>query len=224
MASDSKKGGAEPKKRPLLRKETSERKNEVFQAILQIIEEKGIDGISTTEVARRVGISQPAIYRHFRNREEMIGFFIESLSDALQALLRSASEKGGSRQRLKTLLSLHLDMIEKNPVIPRLIFSDLIQAGNPQNRIRMKGVIDAYRSGIQRILDEGIRMGEIRPLDSDGAANFILGFVLSSALRWMLDGRSWSLKGETEGAMALLNETLFVKRQPSGKRSPHAKE
>ncbi len=51
---------------------TEERQKTIIDEALNIIHESGYEALSIRELATRVKISEPAIYRHFLNKEDII--------------------------------------------------------------------------------------------------------------------------------------------------------
>ena len=62
-----------------------ERRQEILDAALALYAERGVLGVSTREIAAAVGISQPALYAHFRSLDEM--------REAVAAYAERAGEK-----------------------------------------------------------------------------------------------------------------------------------
>jgi len=197
------------------RKSKEERKEEIFFIIAEIISEKGLSEVSTTEVAKRLGVSQPAIYKYFKNKDEMIIYFISHLKEQLAKILEKANEGKTTFEKLFILYENHFALIEKTKILPRVIFSDTVYIGDSEKRITLKQVIEFYKEGIKNILEEGIKKKEIKNLDLLVGANLIIGLIISCTLEWMLNGMDYSLKNKAKDVIFELKKLLKELKSPS---------
>jgi len=191
------------------RKSIEERKEEVFIIISEIIAEKGLSEVSTVEVAKRLGVSQPAIYKYFKNKDEMIVYFLEHLKDQLAEVLRRASTGKTTREKLELIYKEHFKLIEKTKILPRVIFSDVVYLGNPEKKNTLKEAIISYKMGIAKILEEGIKKGEVVEMEPEIGARFFIGTIIASTLTWMLNDMKFRLSVEVDRLMENLDKALF---------------
>ncbi|ACO03723.1 MAG TPA: TetR/AcrR family transcriptional regulator [Persephonella sp.] len=190
------------------RKPVEKRKEEIFFIISQIISESGFSAVSTTEIARRLGVSQPAIYKYFKNKDELIKYFLEQVKENLKKIVRSAEKGKTTEEKLKILYREHLNLIERTKVLPRIVFADEIHLGEDK-REKLKDAIFFYRDSIQKIIKEGIEKGEVKKsVDPEIATRFFLGSIISSSLYWMLSGMKYSLSEESDKLSDFLNKIL----------------
>lgn len=175
------------------RKSLEMRKKEIFFAMSKIIEKEGLCKISTVEVAKELGVSQPAIYKYFKNKDEMIIFFIENLKEVLLSIIKKANRKKTFWDKIDVILEEHFTLIEKTKVLPRVVFSDVIYSGD-EKREKLKEVIFSYWEEIEKIFQEAIEKGEIKKIDPKFGVKQIIGILLSNSLEWMLEGTNYSFK------------------------------
>ncbi len=170
------------------------RKKEIFNAIIEIISQKGISYISTTEITKKIGISQPAIYKHFKNKDEIILYFIDELKNELKKIIDFANKGKDIFEKIQRLYEAHFKFVESTKVIPRIVFSDEIHdIKTDKKRIKFKEVcFDYYRNEITKIfLEENINREK-----AELYAQILLGSFLITALNWMLDGMKYKLNSE----------------------------
>ena len=55
-----------------VRKPSAERRVEIAQAVLRIIGEQGITSFTTTALAKEIGVTSGALFRHFASRDEIL--------------------------------------------------------------------------------------------------------------------------------------------------------
>ena len=81
----------------------------IAAAAQELYLQEGIDGISMRKVADRVGISAPAIYRHFKNKEELLSEIVVEGLKILEQYLGPALESGTPYERLVRMADRYLD-------------------------------------------------------------------------------------------------------------------
>ena len=57
----------------------TERQQEIIGNALDLINEKGIQGLTIKNLANRLGITEPAIYRHFENKIQILVAILDLL-------------------------------------------------------------------------------------------------------------------------------------------------
>ena len=78
--------------------------------------ENGIEGVSMRKVAERVGVSAPAIYRHFKNKDELLSEIVVQGLKILEGYLRPAMESGTSFERLRRMIDGYLNFALEEPL------------------------------------------------------------------------------------------------------------
>ncbi|WP_297452824.1 TetR/AcrR family transcriptional regulator [Persephonella sp.] len=179
------------------RKSVEERKKEVFYTISQIIAEKGLSEVSTIEVAKRLGVSQPAIYKYFKNKDEMIIYFLENLRQELEKITEKAEYGESARQKLKIIITEHMKLINETKSLPKIVFSDVLYV-DEDKRKKLEEIVTSYWNKVKEIIEFGIKNGEIKNIDPEFAVRLIMGVILSSSLKWFVNGMKTSILEETD--------------------------
>jgi len=71
----------------LARLRTEERQAQIIDEAIKIIHEQGYSALAIRELAKRVGITEPAIYRHFTNKDEIIAGILDRVLQMSNTLL-----------------------------------------------------------------------------------------------------------------------------------------
>jgi AcrR family transcriptional regulator len=172
---------------------TEIRRDQILEAVLTLIATRGAKALRMGTVARRVGLVPSALYRHFRNKDEILDAAIDLFGRMVVENLRNAmAESTNSVECLQRLLMLQIRMIRENHVLalPRIIFSDELFVSSPRRRAK-----------VYRLLKQNL--GRLGDLDPGAAARMFLAVIQSSAILWYVsDGecdvtrharRSWEL-------------------------------
>ena len=174
------------------------RREQVVQAALRIVGKKGVAGLTTSAIARAVGISEANLYRHFKNKEEILFETGKGIGAAirknLEVILVSPVRPV---LKLKRAFLLHLEFIEKNEGIPRLGFSEEMHINNKRLKKVFLKNIELYAAGLEELFREGQRLGSIRwDVDRRALAAMLIGMVQVLVMRWSLSGFSFPLRTE----------------------------
>lgn len=182
------------------RRETTEvRQLQITEAALQIIGKKGMSGATTAEIASAVGISEGNIYRHFKNKEEIIISVIDKIGSDLESLLDTVADISDPVQKLEGIFKRHLSYIEEHVGIPRTIFSEEVLVLNENLRVKVRHNLSRYSLGIGAIVSQGQEAGIInQKLDPNAVTSMFIGTINFTAIKWVMNDFSPSLTAKME--------------------------
>lgn len=180
------------------RQNAEDRKAQIIVEMLRLADEIGPDRLSTTDVARAVGLSQPAIFRHFPTR----GALWLAVAEAIAARLQGdwdAAEAGakGPEARLRALIGAQLSAISKTPALPSILFSRELQLDNPALRDVFRALLGAFRDRLVVTIRDQQASGALRrDVSPEDAAMLLTSLVQGVAIRWTLGARGFPLLDE----------------------------
>lgn len=193
------------------RKNTKARQAEIVNTAIAIIGELGVSGLTTAKLAERLGTSEPALYRHFQDKEAILSAIIDEIGAVItDRALELAGQKVSPREKLKRIMASHVAQVEQRSGIPRLLFSEEMHIKYPALRDKLIKCMGEYISTIENVLAEGRKDGSIRPeVKIKETARTYLGMIQFAAMRWSLSGLSFSLADE--GKRLWLNFCAMLK-------------
>jgi AcrR family transcriptional regulator len=183
-----------------IKKEPTEvRKEQIVRAALGIIGKDGIQGLTTSGIAKAVGISEANIYRHFKNKDAILTATVEDLEDNISNILKTVTTKDISPlDKLAQIFKLHLSHIQENKGVPRLVFSSELHF-RQDLRDKLSALIERYLKMLTGILDEGVEDGSVKSAtETTAMAGLFVGMIQLNALRWSLSDFNISLLKEGE--------------------------
>ena len=194
------------------RKSAAERKEEIIDVTLRLAGEIGPDRLTTEDMAREIGISQPGIFRHFPTKGaiwEAVGRHIATL---LKAKIALTSKRGDLPvDNLRSLVIGQLSFIETTPAIPAILFSRELHAENDQLRAFFASLIAGRHRHFSELIEAEITAGRFKQsLDSDDGAYLILALIQGLAMRWSLNNRNFNLPEEGQRLLDMLLEGFMV--------------
>ncbi len=185
-----------------LRSKTFDRQIEIVQATLDLLGEVPMASLSTRQIAKRLGISQPALFRHFRSRETIMMAVMDHVRSELAALadavLQAVSEP---EKRLQTLADRLISYVAEHPGVARLLFSPP-EEGHLRNALRQ--LVSMQQALISQVIRDGQDVGTFRrQLDPDEAATFFVGMIQGIVLRAQLFSNMRSPEHEVQSMFSL---------------------
>ena len=148
---------------------------EMMDACLDLIVENGLNEVTTAKIAQRVNTSENTIYRHFKNKQDLIEKTLLRCSKELLISIETIQKKDiAAVEKIGEIIELHLDFNMRHGGISRLAFSEQIHLSDLSLRDVSKNHIQKYEQILEQILLAGIEQKELRS-DLYGSVN---SFVL----------------------------------------------
>ena len=158
------------------------RKDQILQALARMLEAAPGQRITTAALAREVGVSEAALYRHFPSKARMFEGLIKFIEDTLFArITRIINEEDSAEIRCRNILVLLLTFCDKNPGMTRLLTGDAL-AGETQ---RLRERIAQFFSRLEAQLKQVLREAQIR----ENLKTTISPAVLANLLLASIEGR-----------------------------------
>jgi TetR/AcrR family transcriptional regulator len=168
---------------------TGDRKDQILQTLAQMLENPAGEKATTAALAKRLDVSEAALYRHFRGKAEMFEGLIEFIEQTLFALVNkiTGEEKSGVRQ-LESIMSVLLAFAQKNRGMTRVLVGDALVNEDERLQTRINQLNERLEAALKQALRFGVSQGEIaQEVDIAAQANLMMSFVTG---RWHQFARS----------------------------------
>ncbi len=155
------------------------RSEQILQALAHMLESNPGQRVTTAALAREVGVSEAALYRHFPSKarmfEGLISFIEETLFSRVSLILDS--DHGAIRQ-CEQVLTLVLAFVERNPGMARILTGDALAGETDRLRARVHQVFERLETQLRQILREAeIREGLRTHTTAGATANLMLATI-----------------------------------------------
>lgn len=152
------------------------RKEQILQALAHMLEATPGGRITTAALAKEVGVSEAALYRHFPSKAKMfeglIEFIEQSLFSRINLILKEERDALG---QCGQILHLLLAFAEKNPGITRILTGDAITGESDRLRLRVAQLFDRMETQLKQVLREAeLKEGLRTRLSVAQSANLVL--------------------------------------------------
>jgi AcrR family transcriptional regulator len=137
-------------------------RSRIASAARELYVEEGVAGLSMRRVAERVGVSAPAIYRHFKNKEDLLNEIVAEGLRILETYLRPALEGGTPYERLEHMSTAYLDFALEQPryfdfafLLPNPHLGHVAEELHRQEWGTFRGALEQVRACIEQGLFPG---------------------------------------------------------------------
>jgi TetR/AcrR family transcriptional regulator len=135
--------------------EKMSRKQQILQALAHMLEVHPGELITTAGLAKEVGVSEAALYRHFPSKYKMYESLIEFIEEAVfSRISRILDEDMPADARCEKILWLVLSFAEKNPGLARLLYGDALAGERDKLRMRVMQFFDRLNTQFRQIFRE----------------------------------------------------------------------
>jgi len=158
----------------------------ILLAALKLFAEKGYFNTSLTDITRAAGLkSTHGVYHHFANKHAIAVMLYESILDNLNVSIDEIRRKQQSAaDQLRDIVDLFFKLADEAPEVMQFLLQMRIEEILPEQK---KLAETTAFIKIYKIIQYGIRTGEIRSIDPQLANCYFFG-VINNTLRMVLEG------------------------------------
>jgi AcrR family transcriptional regulator len=183
---------------------TEERQALIVSAAITLAGRHSPAAITTGDIAREVGVTQGALFKHFPSREAIWLAVMEWVTQHLMARLENAAKTPTSQatanpalDALARVFAAHIEFVRECPGVPRLIFHDLQQPADSPLKHQLGLLLQHYRQLLTRLLQDAVQHGEVAAdLDIAASTTMFIGIVQGLAMQSILNGPGADLSAE----------------------------
>ncbi len=173
------------------------RKERIILTAIEIMDELGFQGLSTKEICKRQGVSEGALYKHFKSKDDVILGVLEFYSKFDDDIKETVALKELSgKDSILYFIERYAEYYESYPAITAIINSQEVlkqESGEIKNKI-----IEIFKFRTNFIIEQiekGKKAGQIYSvLDSTLLSDVVLGTMNNIILRWRLADNNFPLK------------------------------
>ncbi|MEZ5503001.1 MAG: nucleoid occlusion factor SlmA [Halioglobus sp.] len=154
----------------------SQRRQQILEALAKMLEANPCNRITTAGLARQVGVSEAALYRHFPSKTKMFEGLIEFIEDTLFSRITIIlGEEQTAAQRCEKMLMLLLVFTERNPGLTRILTGDALAGETERLHQRVAQLFDRFETQLKQVIREAeIREGLRPSIPLPAAANLLM--------------------------------------------------
>lgn len=189
---------------------TEIRQEQIKQAVLDIIYTDGLKSLSTRNLAKRIGMSEGSIFRHFASKQAIILAIIKDVqNDFIGSLRNIANSNIEPKERLNSFLCKTVTYLTENKGITMLLFSEASHNNDAELKINLSQIFNNQKKLVSKIILDGIALNiwdESIPVES--VAMLYMGIPVSLNIELVLSGGEFHVDNFCAKMMQLLLKML----------------
>ncbi|MDD5126500.1 MAG: TetR/AcrR family transcriptional regulator [Dehalococcoidales bacterium] len=178
------------------RSSTTVRKKQIIDAARKLITRYGSEHVTVRRIAKETGISEGAIYKHFKSKRDVLSLLIDDVEKAL------LSEEGfvltedcRTQEALENAFINHMSHIIERRGISFQVIAEIVSFGDSKLNKKAYEVIDGYTTMIAEMLRRGVDSGTVRAdVDLDAAAGLFFCLTQGLVNTWTLSQYGFDLR------------------------------
>lgn len=161
-----------------------DRRTQILQSLAQMLESSPGARITTAALAKQVGVSEAALYRHFPSKAKMFEGLIEFIEETIFSRINIIlHEETNVNARLHMILSLVLGFAEQNPGMCRLLTGDVLSGETDRLRIRICQLFDRIETQLKQVIREADLKEGLKPTAGVAANAELLIAIIEGKVR-----------------------------------------
>jgi AcrR family transcriptional regulator len=196
------------------RMSSEERQGEIIRVAVELAADKGVDSVTTQDMADAMNLTQGAIFRHFATKDDIWFAVIVWVRERLMKVLdNAAADATDPLNAIERMFFAHIAFISKHPAIPRLLFSELLHKKNGKLRQLIEGIISGYEAKIAGLLEEAKSQSLVSAdLDSPSAAVLYIGMIQGLVMQSSIFGGKRALQQQAEKTFPIFLHGIKTRR------------
>ncbi len=169
--------------------DTKTRQKQILDASLNLIKEGGIQNLTMKRISQKVGISEQAIYRHYKSKQDILCTIITFFNDHFEAVFDSVKKIEAVDERMEAFVDGHLNYFQNNPATAAVIFSEEIFQYDSTLAKKINRLVERRIYVITNFVRSAQAEGKFNPdLNVDDIAYIFLGSLRFLVTTWRLSG------------------------------------
>ena len=193
------------------RENSAVRQKQIIDAARKLVVKHGSEHVTVRRIAEEVGVTEGAIYRHFKSKRDILSLLIQDINDTLMSDIRK-NYKGELKtiETLGDIILSHLSSIEQRRGVSFQVIAEIISLGDKKLNKQMKNAINNYLDSIKDILSEGVKKGLLRDdVDLDAVATSFLGITQGLVNIWALGNYDFNLQEKYKPVWNFFREAVI---------------
>ena len=154
-------------------------KRKIFETSMELFAKKGYDATSIEEITSVVGVAKGTLYYHFSSKEEIFNFLVEEGIKLLQNSIDIKTAKFSNYiDKLKAIVLIQIKVVVKYEDLITILLSQFLGNGARNQKCQMH--VFEYINKIEQIVEEGIKLGQIKQGNAQVIASEIYGLICST--------------------------------------------
>ncbi|MHB8338769.1 MAG: TetR/AcrR family transcriptional regulator [Ignavibacteriaceae bacterium] len=192
------------------RETTDIRQEQIKKAVLDIIADEGLQNISTRNLAKRIGLTEGAIFRHFPTKRDIIKGIMDDVANDLIGSLRNIVLKPEKAEdKLFKYLCQNVKYLKENRGITMLLFSEAAHLGDKELKEKLNQILYEQKQLIIKMVKDGISEGVWdKSVNAEDVAIIYMGIPITFNIEFVLNKNGLNADNFCKRMYTLILKTL----------------
>ena len=187
----------------------SKRQGEIIDHAIELIAVGGIQSLTIKNLSARLGVTEPAIYRHFANKFEIVQAMIASFDEVADQKITAADREKDGLDGVIAFVESRFRLVVAKPALAQVMFAEEIFMNDAALSAQMLGMMHRHMGRLRSMLMEARDAGEVRTdISPDIMLRLIMGPVRLLIKQWGLSGHGFDLASTGRELVDAIRKTL----------------
>ncbi|HDO27178.1 MAG TPA: TetR/AcrR family transcriptional regulator [Bacteroidetes bacterium] len=190
--------------------QTTERQREIIEVALDLIAGKGIQGLTIKNLSKTIGITEPAIYRHFESKTAILMALLDNfreMAEMLSGLMNTF--QGSAAEKIGFMFTKMLSLFSETPSMVSVVFSEEIFKNDELLKNKIVEILNLHAQTIEKIIRQGQLENNVRQdIDEKSLTLLVMGSLRLLVKRWDLNNHNFNLIQEGKDLIEVLSKIL----------------
>ncbi len=178
-------------------KDFTKRQKEIVETSIQLISEKGMQGLTIKNISKAIGISDAAIYRHFDSKMDILLGILSYFEDNTKSIIEKTilqKEKESLLTQIETIFITHCQEFTEKPSLSTIIFSEEIFQNDKRLSDKIFSIMKIVQENVMNLIEKGQNNNTIRSdIPSKQLTIIIMGTLRLIIKKWRLSNFEFDL-------------------------------
>lgn len=187
-----------------------ERRAVTVETVVELAAEQNPSEITTAAIAKRMNLTQGALFRHFPSKDAIWQAVVSWVADRLLARVDRAIEAAGSPlSALEAVFMTHIELVAAHPGVPRMIFGELQRAEDTAAKRMVRTLIGRYGERLVTLIEAGKAQGVLaREVDTAASATLFIGSIQGLVMQSLLARNTAMMRAQAPAILAIYSRAI----------------
>lgn len=193
------------------RENTEVRQQQIIEAAQKLIFKYGSEHLTVKRISIEVGISEAAIYRHFKSKKSILLFLLNHIENVLTTHIsrEGDSDETVTLETIEKTIQKYFSTIDTRKGIAFQVIAEIISLGDKSLNKKASVVISKYISDLRGLLAQGVKSGYVRKdINLEAAAMLLFSMIQSLVNIWALNNCDFKLIEKYKSLWLIFREAI----------------
>lgn len=189
-----------------------ERRIITVETVVELAAEQNPSDITTAAIARKMNLTQGALFRHFPSKDAIWQAVMEWVAERLMARVDQAAESAATPlAALEAVFMAHIEFVSAHPGVPRMLFGELQRPADSVPKRMARTLTSRYAERLSSLIEAGRMCGELdKKVNAGAASTLFIGMIQGLVMQSMLAGNTMHMLVEAPNVFAIYRRGIEV--------------